>query len=311
MRRHAGYTFINVTGLAIGLAVCVPMLLYVRDALASDGFHTNSAPSEARKAARVNPVHSLHHESNRPPALFIQHPCSARSFTDHGGYTMLPAARSIPFSLALRALILAVPLAGMTLTLRLGDRPSEPPVLVITPAADEAALLALPPHRRAGTAIVAYTAEGTFETVREGTNGLFCITDRPDNDRFSVSCHPESMRAYLEFVSQLTEDPAARNRTLEEVVQSGSVALPAGAHSHLISGTLNPVTGVPDSVTIWSEVALPFATPEETGLDVQDAGEAPYLMSAGRYSAHVMIDTRKAAWQDLPGIEHSGVRQVK
>lgn len=39
MRRHLGYTTINVVGLAVGLATCACIGLYVADELSYDDFH--------------------------------------------------------------------------------------------------------------------------------------------------------------------------------------------------------------------------------------------------------------------------------
>ncbi|HMB89889.1 MAG TPA: ABC transporter permease [Rhodothermales bacterium] len=42
IRRHKGYTFINVTGLAVGMAVCLLMVLFVQDELSHDTFHDHA-----------------------------------------------------------------------------------------------------------------------------------------------------------------------------------------------------------------------------------------------------------------------------
>lgn len=42
LRRHPGYTAINVTGLAVGMACCLLILLFVRDELSYDRFHANA-----------------------------------------------------------------------------------------------------------------------------------------------------------------------------------------------------------------------------------------------------------------------------
>ena len=42
MRKHKGYTFINVAGLAVGIACCLLMWLYVQDELAYDRFHEHA-----------------------------------------------------------------------------------------------------------------------------------------------------------------------------------------------------------------------------------------------------------------------------
>ena len=39
LRRHKGYTFINITGLAVGMACCLLILLFVQDELSYDRFH--------------------------------------------------------------------------------------------------------------------------------------------------------------------------------------------------------------------------------------------------------------------------------
>ncbi|MFA9452476.1 MAG: ABC transporter permease [Candidatus Aminicenantaceae bacterium] len=40
--RHKGYSFINITGLAIGMACCILILLWVQDELSFDHFHENA-----------------------------------------------------------------------------------------------------------------------------------------------------------------------------------------------------------------------------------------------------------------------------
>ena len=39
LRRHKGYAFINVFGLALGLACCLLVVLFIQDELAYDRFH--------------------------------------------------------------------------------------------------------------------------------------------------------------------------------------------------------------------------------------------------------------------------------
>ncbi len=42
IRRHKGYSFINIAGLAIGMAACILILLWIQDELSYDRFHKNS-----------------------------------------------------------------------------------------------------------------------------------------------------------------------------------------------------------------------------------------------------------------------------
>ena len=39
--RHKGYAFINIAGLAVGMACCILLLLWVQDEFGYDGFHEN------------------------------------------------------------------------------------------------------------------------------------------------------------------------------------------------------------------------------------------------------------------------------
>lgn len=40
--KHKGYSFINISGLAMGMAICILILLWVQDELSFDRFHKNS-----------------------------------------------------------------------------------------------------------------------------------------------------------------------------------------------------------------------------------------------------------------------------
>jgi putative ABC transport system permease protein len=41
LRKHKGYSFLNLAGLAIGMTCCLLILLYVQDELSYDRFHPN------------------------------------------------------------------------------------------------------------------------------------------------------------------------------------------------------------------------------------------------------------------------------
>lgn len=54
MKRHKGYSFINIFGLAIGMACCILILLYVIDELSYDNFHENGD-----RIYRINAISSI------------------------------------------------------------------------------------------------------------------------------------------------------------------------------------------------------------------------------------------------------------
>src|SRR5258708_7582024 len=41
LSRNKGFSFINITGLAVGLAVCIMIMLYVSHEMSYDNFHKN------------------------------------------------------------------------------------------------------------------------------------------------------------------------------------------------------------------------------------------------------------------------------
>jgi putative ABC transport system permease protein len=42
LRRHKGYAFVNIAGLAVGMACCLLILLFVRDERSYDRFHAEA-----------------------------------------------------------------------------------------------------------------------------------------------------------------------------------------------------------------------------------------------------------------------------
>ena len=42
LRKHKGYSFINIAGLAVGIACCILILMWVRDEMSYDGFHVKA-----------------------------------------------------------------------------------------------------------------------------------------------------------------------------------------------------------------------------------------------------------------------------
>ncbi|MFC2164916.1 ABC transporter permease [Acidobacteriota bacterium] len=68
LRKYRGYSFINIAGLAIGMACCLLILLYVSDELSYDRHHEH-----ADRIYRVNGISSIgtttRHYATTPPAL--------------------------------------------------------------------------------------------------------------------------------------------------------------------------------------------------------------------------------------------------
>ena len=60
MKRYKGYSFINICGLAIGMACCILILLYVTDELSYDNYH-----EKGDRIYRINAISSPENQGTR------------------------------------------------------------------------------------------------------------------------------------------------------------------------------------------------------------------------------------------------------
>jgi hypothetical protein len=161
------------------------------------------------------------------------------------------------------------------------------------------AVLPLPDTLRPGATVIDYEDN---EVLRRGTNGITCLTDRPGDNRLSLLCYPSAVEGYMRRDRQLSAEGIRGNESraiLHAEVKTGALYLPSGVLVRNVSGLLNEATGVPDSARVWSEFLLPFADPTALGIPEFDAGLDPWLMSAGRVDAHVMVRYRWVPWDEV------------
>ena len=165
----------------------------------------------------------------------------------------------------------------------------------------DSALLPLPHNLQAEASILARNAQGSFDVLKDGSNNYFCLKDQPEDDRFSVECHPHAMRAYQERQNMLLKNGnrASRDSLLKHEIKSNNLHIPNGALSYYLSGNINKDSGVPDSVWVWYEIAVPFTGPAESGLPTENMGMAPWLMNANEFDAHIMVDYAFVPWQRI------------
>jgi hypothetical protein len=79
----------------------------------------------------------------------------------------------------------------------------------------------------------------------------------------------------------------------------GACTMPSGVMIRNLTGLLNEMTQVPDSVFAWSEMLVPFGTTDELGIPQTDEGLDPWIMNSGSVGAHVMIRYRSVAWAEI------------
>lgn len=160
-----------------------------------------------------------------------------------------------------------------------------------------AAVQAAPEEMREGASVMGYDANGTFVTLKSGTNDLICLADDPERSGFSTACYHKDLDPFMARGRALRlegKNPAAINKIREDEAKSGKMKMPEKATTlHVLSGTdgkYNPVTLEVEGVNYRYVVYIPFATSESTGLPTKGLAPGhPWIMFPGTYRAHIMI----------------------
>jgi len=159
------------------------------------------------------------------------------------------------------------------------------------------ALSAVPEDRREGATVLGYSPAGELVTLREGSNELLCLADKPGDERFHVACYHRSLEPYMKRGRALRAEgveSADSFRIRHEEADAGSLEMPqAPAALYNLGGPLSifdPATGeVTGGNWVWV-VYTPWATEEGTGLPTTpQAPGAPWIMRPGTASSHIMI----------------------
>ena len=158
----------------------------------------------------------------------------------------------------------------------------------------ETAVLAAPPSLREGAEVRGWTAEDRLVTLREGSNGLICLADRPGDEQLAVACYHAGLEPFMERGRQLRRDGLEgmdRQEARWAEIDAGAIPMPvAGMVYNLGYGSedIDPSTFDPVTATRLHALYIPGATTESTGVTAE-AGDGPWLMFAGTPSAHIMI----------------------
>jgi hypothetical protein len=181
------------------------------------------------------------------------------------------------------------------LVVLLGAAPQTPPV---PGAAIAAAVLPLPTQLRAGATVVRLNASFEPQELRKGTNGIVCIADAPNDDRFDVRCYRDTFIPVVYRAFQLGYRVSGEK--VGDEIQAGKLHLsrePTAGYRCLgqAAGYDASRHSVDTRVECWQSIHFPFRTASEVGFpDEADVPEdqrrgTPYVMSSGTYWSHVMI----------------------
>lgn len=169
--------------------------------------------------------------------------------------------------------------------------------VVSTEAQIAGATAAAPEDRRAGAEVLGYDPEGNLVVLREGTNELICLADKPGDESFRVACYHRSLDPYMtrgrELRAEGLDGAETINRRHDEA-DAGTLQMPqAPASIYNLGGPVeifDPETGeVNGGNYVWA-IYTPYATAEDTGLPTTpQAPGAPWIMRPGTASSHIMV----------------------
>lgn len=158
------------------------------------------------------------------------------------------------------------------------------------PPADaiERALAAAPRQAREGAMVIKWKPDGTYDTLRPGTNRIVCYdqSGEPSEQPYAVQC---TSVGNLERVAQNKKfekepDRNLRQAALEAAEKDGTRVKPEyGSVWYSLSGKDQA------SARLHITIAVPGATSASTGLPDNNKQGGAWIMNAGTTSAHIMV----------------------
>lgn len=158
------------------------------------------------------------------------------------------------------------------------------------------AVLGAPEAARDGAEVRAWTEDGGLRVIREGSNELICLANRPGGERFQTTCYHRSLDAFLARGRELRAEglsgmPYQEARWAE--AEAGTLQMPeqaAALNNFFVNDPdWDPLTRDEAEGGRLNTVYMPYATTEGTGLPTRAPAGQPWLMWPGKPSSHIMI----------------------
>ncbi len=161
--------------------------------------------------------------------------------------------------------------------------------LAQTPAETiERALMPAPRNLKDGAMVIKWKADGTYDTLKPGTNRLVCYdrSGMPGEQPFSVQCTSVANipRVAQNLKFEAIADKTARQAALDAAEKDGTRAKPEYGSVWL---TMN----APDKEHanhVHTTIAVPGATTVSTGIPDNNKQGGVWIMNAGTSTAHLM-----------------------
>jgi hypothetical protein len=152
----------------------------------------------------------------------------------------------------------------------------------------EKALLAAPRNAREAAAVIKFKADGTYDTLKPGTNRIVCYDQSglPTEQPFSVQCTSvENLKRVAQNKKfELEPDRDKRNAAVAAAEKDGSRIKPEyGSVFWTFAGKDQ------ETARLHMTIAVPGATTASTGLPDNNKMGGAWIMGAGTMGAHIMV----------------------
>jgi hypothetical protein len=152
----------------------------------------------------------------------------------------------------------------------------------------EKALTPAPRNMKEGAAVIKFKADGTYDTLKPGTNRLVCY-DRsgdPGQQPFSVQCTSVANipRVVQNRKFEAMTDKTARQAAIDAAEKDGTRVKPEFGSVWL---TMN-AADKEHATHVHTTVAVPGATTQSMGLPSDNKQGGVWIMNAGTSTAHLM-----------------------
>ena len=152
-----------------------------------------------------------------------------------------------------------------------------------------AAVLAAPDNLKDEAAVVTFDSNGLIDVIREGSNGLMCWDSSNEPGRqgnWTSQCTSELNRARVQQNHQFSH----RAATPEDIQALFDEAELDGSREVGAYGTMYyHWRGDAETGGSHTNIAVPFATEENSGIPEGRRSDAMWIMGAGSSGAHLMI----------------------
>src|SRR5579862_1703911 len=149
------------------------------------------------------------------------------------------------------------------------------------------ALAAAPRNMREGATVIQWKADGTYDTLKKGTNRLLCYdrSGEPGRQPFAVQC---TSLGNVERVAQNRKFEAMTDKTAKQAALDAAEA--NGTRVKPEYGSVWYDMNGPDKehARIHVTIAVPGATSQTTGLPDNPRNGGAWIMNAGTTTAHIM-----------------------